>query len=132
MQEGSFYTSAAACDMVNIGGSRYQESKEGDFVLTNNTCGGRGVYTQTSGKKGNYLFYLDNLSHWIVGSKPCRNNGGIYVKDAAAVTPDKVTETWKEYKGGRWRFNGNIKSKCKGECMNDLSCGIFQTTILDF
>ena len=44
----------------------------------------------------------------------CENNGGLYVKNAA-LSPDKITSIWKEYKGRKWRTQHSIRVTCNGK-----------------
>jgi hypothetical protein len=90
-----------------VSGTKNQQSREGEYFLTNGICQGRQVYSQPS--RNNYIFYTGN--NWMIGPLLCAKTGGISAYENT-IYPEDVTAVWREVNGS-WKKNADIKVACK-------------------
>ena len=98
-----------------------QHGKMGAYeLMEGKLVSGRCVWRRVGGGHEAYLFYAASSGKWHVGSKTSmeasmeagKSRGRLHV-ESDALTPDKVTETWKVYAGGdgNWQARQQLKAR---------------------
>jgi hypothetical protein len=77
------------------------------------------VYFKSSGAGSSraYLYYnsQNKLHQWIISNTIGQSNGYAYVTDAAAQTPDAISQVWSVSTGSAWRQEPELTVQCAGD-----------------